>query len=243
MSKKSETLRQREKAQKDLLELKKIQSGEIDPETLRDDDKKIVPKTLDEKCDNFFFYHKYKLIFAAVAAIALTIIITSTITKPKYDASVTIYCYEYVDEQAVKDTSVWMEGLYTDVNENGKVDILVTDCSFATDTELAETLRTKQLKIQSLLLEEDALLFILDDDSLKYLNSISDSVTLFSEENIVKLGDSYYNKLSDNRYGMLEEKNRYLCLRTVDGTTIEGKAKTHLKAAKAVLEKVRNSEK
>ena len=81
MSKKSETLRQREKAQKDLLELKKMQRGEISPETLKDDHKKIVPKTLDEKCENFLFYHKYKLMFAAVAAVVLTIIIISMIKK------------------------------------------------------------------------------------------------------------------------------------------------------------------
>ena len=44
-NKKSDTLRQREKAQRDLLELKKMQSGELDTEHLRDQDKKIVPKS------------------------------------------------------------------------------------------------------------------------------------------------------------------------------------------------------
>ncbi len=243
MPKKSETLRQREKAQKDLLELKKMQRGEIDPETLRDDDKKIVPKTFEEKRANFLFYHKYKLIFAIAAIIVLAIIIHSIVTTPNYDATVTIYCYEYVDEQTVEDTSVWMEKLFEDINENGSVDILVTECSFAADTDLAETVRTKQLKIQSILTEEDALLFILDDESLKYLNGITDSFTVFSEENIVALNDSYYDELSGDRIGMLEEKKRYLCLRTVDGSAIEGKAEKHYEAAKAVLEKVRNSEK
>ena len=83
MNKKSETLRQREKAQKDLLELKKMQRGDIDPSILKDDDKKITPKTPDEKIENFFFYHKYKLLFAAAVAVVLAIIITSAITTPK----------------------------------------------------------------------------------------------------------------------------------------------------------------
>ena len=53
-NKKSETLKQREKAQKDLLELKKMKMGQLDPSSLDDSDKVITPKTLDEKCDNFF---------------------------------------------------------------------------------------------------------------------------------------------------------------------------------------------
>lgn len=242
MAKKSETLRQREKAQKDLLELKKMQMGEIDPETLKDDDKKIVPKTFEEKRANFFFYHKYKLIAAVAAIIVLAIIIHSTVTRPNYDAIVTIYCYEYVDEQTTEDTSVWMEKYFSDVNENGRVDVLVNECSFAPDTDLADIVRTKQLKIQTMLIEEDALLFILDDESLEYLNGISDSVTLFSEENIVELGENYYSALSDDRYGMLEEKKRYLCLRTIDGSAIEGKAQKHYEAAKKVLEAVNSGQ-
>ena len=90
-NKKSETLKQREKAQKDLLELKKMQMGQLDPSMLNDDDKKIVPKTLDEKADNFFYHNKAKLIVLGFLAIVLTVLIMSCVTRTDYDATVTIY--------------------------------------------------------------------------------------------------------------------------------------------------------
>ena len=68
---KSDTLKQRAKAQKDLLELKKMQAGQLDPALLNDDDKKLVPKTLDEKADNFFYHNKVKLIVLGFLAVVL----------------------------------------------------------------------------------------------------------------------------------------------------------------------------
>lgn len=239
-NKKSDTLKQREKAQKDLLELKKIQMGEIDPSVLSDEDKKIVPKTLDEKCDNFFYHHKVKVIGVAALAIILTILIMSCVTRTDYDAAVTIYCYEFVDTVTIEETAAFIEKLHPDTNGNGKVEILCTDCSFAKDTDLADTVSQKQMKLQSILLDGKSMLYILDDESIKYLNSISENFTLFKEENIAELDKSYYNTLSDGRIGFKEDKKRYLCLRTIDETVIEGEAKKNYEDAKKVLEKLKN---
>ena len=238
-NKKSDTLRQREKAQRDLLELKKMQAGQIDPAILNDDDKKIVPKTLEEKTDNFFYHHKTKLIIFGFLAVVLSVLIVSCATKTKYDATVVLYCYEYIAPETVKETGKFFEELHNDTNGNGKVDVLATDCSFSKDTELTDVVSTQQMKIQSLLINSEALLYILDDESLPYLNSISKDFNLFSEENIVKLDEDFYKTLSDGRIGLSEEKNHYLCLRTIDNTTIEGKAKKNYQDALAVLEAVK----
>ena len=72
-----------------------------------------------------------------------------------------------------------------------------------------------------------------------YLNSISKDFNLFSEENIVKLDEDFYKTLSDGRIGLTEEKNHYLCLRTIDNTAIEGKAKKNYQDALAVLEAIK----
>ncbi len=239
MDKKSETLRQREKAQKDLLELKKMQRGEIDPSVLDDSHKKITPKTLDEKCDNFFFYHKYKLLFAAACVAVLAIIITSMITTPKYDAALTIYCYEYVAGSEIEDTESWINKNFTDTNSNGRVDVLVTDCSFAPDTDLADTVHQRQLKIQSILNDPKSMLFILDKESLDYLNTRTDRFTLFEEENIVKLENDFYNSLDESRNTLKADKDRYICLRTVGGSALEGKAEENYNAAKEFIEKLK----
>lgn len=238
-NKKSETLSQREKAQKDLIELKKMQQGQLDPSLLNDDDKKIVPRTLDEKCDNFFYHNKQKLIIFGFLAVVLSILIVSCATRTNYDATLTIYCYEYIAPETVKDVTKWVEGYHADTNENGAVEILVTDCSFSEDTDLADTVTTQQMKIQSLLMDKEAMLFILDDNSLEYLNSISKDLDLFAEENIVKLDDNFYKTLSDGRIGLEEDKDHYLCLRTVDRTALEGRAQKNYEDAKKVLEAVK----
>ncbi len=242
MSKESETLRQRKKAQQDLLELKKIQQGEVDASSLRDDEKKIVPTTFDEKCENFFFYHKYKLIAIAAALIVLSIIITSMITTPNYDTTLTIYCHEFIDDRETSSAGEWLKVYFEDANNNGSLDILATDCSISPDTDLAETVRQRQLKIQSLLTDNEAMLFILDDDSLAYLNSIASSFTLFEEDNIVTLGDDFYKELRDGRKSLLPEKKHYLCLRSVDGSSIEKKAQEQYAAAKRALEKIKREQ-
>lgn len=238
-NKKSETLSQREKAQKELLQLKKMQQGQLDPSILNDDDKKIVPRTLDEKCDNFFYHHKTKVIIFGFLAVVLSVLIVSCATRTNYDATLTIYCYEYIDSETVKEVGKWMEGYHADSNENGKVDILATDCSFSEDTELADTVSTQQMKVQALLMDREAMLFILDENSLAYLNSISENFELFTKDNIYKLDNDFYKTLSDGRFGLDPEKDHYLCLRTIDKTALEGKAVKNYEDAKAAFDKIK----
>lgn len=237
---KSDTLKQRAKAQKDLLELKKMQSGQLDPALLNDDDKKIVPKTLDEKADNFFYHNKVKLIILGFLAVVLTVLIMSCVTRTDYDATVTIYCYEYVDTQTIEETARWMEKLHPDTNGNEKVEIICVDCSFSEDTDLMQTVNTQQMKLQTKLMDGESMLFILDDESLEYLNTISENLTLFEEKNIVELDSSFYNSLSDGRISLKADKKHYLCLRTVDETVVEGDAKQNYEDAKKVIEKLKN---
>ena len=173
MANKSETLRQREKAQKDLLELKKMQKGELDPSTLKKDEK-IVPRTFGEKVSHFFFYYKYVLLGCTALFVALAIILGSCIAKPNYDAKITVFCSEYVSEDVLTAMNEWLTSYYPDVNENGEVELLFADCSFSVETDQKSYSDNMLLKVQSLLAsEKDAMLFILDEDNLKYLNGIS----------------------------------------------------------------------
>lgn len=237
---KSDTLKQRAKAQKDLLELKKMQAGQLDPALLNDDDKKLVPKTLDEKADNFFYHNKVKIIVLGFLAVVLTVLIMSCVTKTDYDASLIIYCYEYVDAVTIEETAKWMEKLHPDTNGNSKVEIVCVDCSFSEDTDLVQTVNQQQMKLQTKLIDGESMLFILDDKSIEYLNTIGDKFTLFKEENIVELDSGYYNSLSDSRISFKEDKKRYLCLRTIDESAIKEKAKKNYEDAKKVIEKLKN---
>ncbi len=238
---KSDTLKQRQKAQKDLLELKKMKAGMLDTEHLKDDDKKIVPKTLEEKADNFFYHHKFKVILGSFIAIVLTILIVSCATRIDYDTKITIYCYEYVDTKTADATARWFEEFYPDANGNGKSQVLCVECSFADNgTELQETITQKQQKIMTILSDPEALLFILDEKSIEYLNSVSEEGILFPKRNIVELPAEYYQALGDDGYSAQNaEKKRYLCLRNIEDFLVEEKAKENFAAAKEVLNKVK----
>ncbi len=237
MQKKSETLSQREKAQKELINLKKMQQGAMSTETLKQD-KKIEPKTFSEKVAHFMHYNKYKVIVGVLAFAAVSFIVYNWVMVPKYDGKVTVYCYEYVTGEDLAAIEEWIEEYYPDVNENGKVEILATDCSFSLDTDQKSYVDEMMLKIQTLIAnEKDAMLFILDEESLKYLNGISKEVVFFTNANIVKLPQSFYDALPADRSTLNETKPRYLCLRTVGGTAIESeKATEYYNGAKKVIE-------
>ena len=230
---KSETLIQREKAQRDLIELKKMQQGQLDPETLKKDEK-IIPRTLGEKVSNFFFHHKWKVVTAVCAAIVLSVVIHSEVTKVRYDTTLTLYCFEYYSEENVNAVAKWMEGYFPDTNGNGKSQVSVQNCSFVLEASNKAYIDEMQRKLQSLLLEKDALFYIMDKQSLDYIkNGTAISVDLFPEENIVELSDEF-SELIKNNATFSPKKTRYLCLRAVDDP-----ADKNYKAALKVIEELK----
>lgn len=230
---KSETLLQREKAQRDLLELKKIQRGEIEAETLKEGYAPIIPQTFEEKKENFLFYHKYKLLAGLFALIVLAVFIVSSATKIRYDAKTVFFCYNYYTEEQAEKNSRFFEAFYEDLNGNGKVDVLTVNCTFSQNAPDAEYAKSMLTKVQTLLVgEDDTMLYILDKNALDFLNGISNTVTLFKEDNIVSLGADYFGAIE------AEPSELYLCLRTVDGTSLEGKAKDNYDAARRVFERI-----
>lgn len=237
MQKKSETLSQRESAQKELIKLKKMQQGQLDTASLEKTEKTEL-KTFSEKFSHFMNYHKYKVIAGVVGAAVLAFIIYSAVSIPNYDAKVTVYCYEYVSAEELVGIEEWIEEYYPDVNENGKVEILATDCSFSLETDQKSYVDNMMLKIQSVLSnDKQAMLFILDEESMNFLNGISDEIVLFTKENIVELPDSFYDALPKDRHNLLPGKTRYLCLRTIGSTAVETeKGKENYKKAKEVIE-------
>ena len=219
-NKTSETLRQREKAQKDLLELKKIQQGQLDAEVLKKEEK-IIPQTFGEKVSNFFFHHKWKVVTAICAVIVLSIVIHSEVTKVRPDTTLTLYCFEYYSEENVAAVTHWMSEKYPDINQNGKQEVSVQNCSFELEAANKSYIDEMQRKLQSLLLEEDALLYIMDEKSLNYIkNETAISVDLFPDEYIVELPDEYGDLITGNAT-FVKEKTRYLCLRSVTDPTTE----------------------
>lgn len=229
---KSETLLQREKAQRDLLELKKMQRGEIEPEKR---DQAIKPETFSEKKENFLYYHKYKVFAFIFIAVVLGFLIYNTATKVRYDAKMVFFSFDFYTDAVCEKSSDYFEQFYKDLNENGNVDVLTVNCSFDQNGKDAEYAKTMLTKVQVMLMgENDTMLYILDKDSLEFLDNVSDSVDLFDKDNTIKLSDKYFGHL-----GIEEKEELFLCLRTVDGTTLEKSAKESYNAALEVLKQAR----
>lgn len=234
-NKNSETLRQREKAQRDIIELKKLKSGEIDPETLREPKKELSGA---EKRKNFWHYHKYIIIFI-VAAVALVSYIVYTATQtPKYDAILTVYSFKYLPDEKTSAAGEWLEKYYPDANGNGKVEIATNNCTLSKDLSTDNLVNQTLLRVQSVLAsEENALLFVLDDTALEHLRGASSTVDIFPKENVIPLPDEFYKTV-----GIEDTKDKhplYLCLRSVDGTTLEDSAKEDYAHAQSTFEKIK----
>ncbi len=236
MAKKSETLTQRNKAQRDLIELKKMQAGELEVGP-KPSEESLAPRTFKEKKENFFYHYKYVVLAGLVLAVVAIIIIVDLVKRVDYDSKVVIFSYDISYSSYREKISDYFEQLYTDVNENGKVDIAAVDCSI--DPTDATDLRTGRLtQLHSILsVENDALIFLLDEDSIKHFND-SLEIELFKEENIVPLGDDFYEFIKTD--GLPTPKTKlYAAIREADGTAIEDENEVAYKAALQVLDKLR----
>ncbi len=235
-NKKSETLSQREKAQRDIIELKKLKSGEIDPESLREPEKEL---TTAEKGKNFWHYHKYIVIFLVAAVLAVTYIVYTAVKTPDYDAIFTVYSFKYLPDEKTEAAGEWLEKYYPDATGNGKVEIATNNCTLSKDLNTDNLVNQTLLRVQSVLAsEETALLFVLDDTALEHLRGVSSTVDLFPEENVVPLPDEFYKAV-----GIEDQKEKhplYLGLRSVVGTTLETSAKEDYAHALKTFEKIKN---
>ncbi len=236
MAKKSETLTQRNKAQRDLIELKKMQAGELEPGP-KPSEQAVAPKTFKEKRENFFYHYKYVVMIGLFIAVVAVVLIVDLAKKVDYDSKVVVFSYDATYSSYSEKISDYFEQFYADINENGKVDIAAIDCSV--DPKDVTELRTGKLtRLHSMLsVEDDALIFLVDEESVKHFTEALDH-ELFKSENMVLLGDDFYEFIKIEGLPMPDTKV-YAAVREVDGTTIDGKNKAAYEAAKQVLEALR----
>ena len=231
MAKKSETLTQRAKAQKDLIELKKMQAGEIQPGP-KPSEEAVEPKTFKEKVANFFYHYKFVVALCTFLAVVLTILIVNMATRVNYDSKVVVFSYNTGYSLFNSKIEEYFNKIYPDVNENGKTDIAAIDCS-VNPKDTSELRTSKMTRLSAMLsVESDALIYLVDEESLKHFDSFG--VSLFKEENIVLLGQDFYDFIEVENSGVPETK-LYAAIRETDDTMIEGKNAKALEAAKEVM--------
>lgn len=192
-NKKNETLEQRKKAQQEFLRLKKMQSGEIAPPP-KPSEEAVLPKTGKDKAKNFWFHYKWHVIACVFIAAVLSVLITQCMGKEKFDTQIVLFTYDtYLDSQTAA-MEEYFEGFCPDFDGNGKVNVGVTSCSYSkgnfSNPDLNNAMATK---LQSILIaQREIVLFIVDEETFEYMNSLPAEDKLFMEEKAV-LDKDFYN--------------------------------------------------
>ena len=238
MEKKNETLEQRKKAQAELLKLKKMQSGELAPPPKPSE--LAGEMTKEEKRENFWFYNRGKVIFAVIVAAILAIMITQCATRPVYDGEVVLFTYDYYYSDHITLMEDYLSLFFEDKNGDGKVKVDVINCGYDKNITVnnPQNQNTAQ-KLQTILFaQREKVLFLLDEESFEYMDSILDEGELFTEERI-NLGETFYSYCDKNPDLPLPDGLR-LVMREYDEETLKAdkKVAAAYNTAKEVLTRV-----
>ena len=218
----NEILEEQRKAREDFLALKKMQHGEMEAPP-KPSEVAILPKTPKEKMANFWFQYKWHVIAIAALTIFMTVMIVQCASRVKYDLEVVYFTYHAVLDEQTGGIAAYIEQFANDLNGDGEVHVQVVNCSYEkgqNDTQYAYTMMTK---LQAMLAaDENALLFITDEESYAYLAGLSDTEIFEGEP--YPLGEGFYTATRSETFGDLPEGLRISCRRLED--TVVAKKKT-----------------
>ena len=234
---KSDTLSQRKKAQKDFIELKKMQAGEIEVGT---EAKEEIPLTFKEKLKNFWYHYKVHTILALFAGVAIAICVSQCATRPDYDAHVLLYTRNYFTANQIEVLTDYMKQYFTDTNGDGEVNIVISDCSYTTDSTFdSNQTSTYASKLNATMASGyETQLYILDQKTLKQLDEVAAAYGGFLIES-AELPAKVAELQDDQGYKFPE--GMIIGRRVLKGTAMENNetAVTASDNAAAVLERIR----
>ena len=237
---KNEILEEQRRAREEFLELKKMQSGEMKAPP-KPSEVAIVPKTPKEKWDNFWFQYKWHVTAIVAVTVILAVLITQCATRTKYDLEVVYFTYtSALDEQTDK-IAEYIEKYASDINGDGAVNVQVINCSFTDNSGNVQYKNTMLTKLQSLIAgDQNALLYITDEKSYKYLSGISDGEGIFEGEPL-KFGEDFYSFTKTDNFGNLPEGLGISCRRVSD-TVLENKKNVDkvYEESLSIIEKISN---
>ena len=230
----NEILEEQRKARQEFLELKKMQQGEMEAPP-KPSEVAILPKTPREKWENFWFQYKWHIIAITAITVVLAVMITQCATRKRYDMEVVLFSYHLVLDQQSDLVGEYLSEYAQDINGDGEVNVQVINCSFDEKSGNVQYKGTMLTKLQAMIAgDENALLFITDEESASYLNSISEDGLLEGEPFI--LDEGFYEATKSEEFGELPKGLRISC-RRVSNTVLEKQKGTvaQYKAAQKLL--------
>lgn len=239
---KNEILEEQRRARQEFLELKKMQHGEMEAPP-KPSEVAVVPKTRKEKWDNFLFHYKWHMIVSIVLISILAVTITQCATKKRYDLEVVLFSRHLIMEEQADKIEKYLSGYAEDINGDGEINVNVINCSFEQNGGSVEHRNTMMTKLQALISgDENAILFITDEDAAKYLE---ETITKdFFEGETVEFGQEFYDAIKMEELTKQQEGLRISC-RRVEDTVIEKKkgVKKQYEAAQKLLAVLKENQK
>ncbi len=193
---KSETLRQRDKARKDFLELKKMQQQSEDEKQAEH-----VPYSGEIKPDNFYkkvehsFYYYGKITIACVLGLVVACIaVVSCFNRDNPDLRIVLYDAQIVPDIYLENIEEYFEKICPDYNNDGEVIVSVINCTYGAGKSTAQYQLNQQQKLQTLIAADDeCMLFVAGQMGYDYIMSSSGVL----EQEGILLPESYYAQCQD----------------------------------------------
>ena len=148
--------------QQELIELKRQQEAfnenpaEYKPEV---EEPEFVQSTA-SRISNFWYYSKFIIGFFVIVAIVMGISIGSCVSKTEYDLTIVMYFKTYANSTMSENLATIAEKYCEDYNRDGKVEVLVINCSIPDDQRLTDTDGATRLLGQ--FQNEEAIVYIVD---------------------------------------------------------------------------------
>lgn len=219
---KSDTLRQRDKAQKDFLELKEMQrkaaeEGETEHVAYSGE---IKPKTFTEKVKHFLYYY-WKGMVGAVVAIAIVAVATvSCLNKKDPDLKIVIYDNRILADMYVPYIEEYFEKYCPDYNGDGEAVVSVINCTYETGKSSAEYQRTMMQRLQGIIVADtECMLVITSEAGYEYFTEYITGMVLSDG---TALPQSYYEECAVDENLSIPDRMALYC-RDISGTLIEDK--------------------
>ncbi len=237
--KRNEILEEQKRAREEFIKLKKMQSGEIEAGP-KPSEVAILPKTFKEKKENFWYQYKIHIIAIVFLVSIITICVAQCSSRPHYDMKMVYFTYTPVLDEQLNLVEDYFEEYATDMNGDGEVLVNVINCSFSNSNSNTQYKNSILMKMQSMIVAEyDTMLYITDEESIKYFDGLSSDVDMF-EDKAQPLGEDFYQKTVLNEKELPEGLG--ISCRRINDTLIEKQkdAKVYHDESMKILEKVKS---
>lgn len=222
--KKSETLRQRDKARKDFLELKEMQrkaaEGEVTEHVAYS--REIKPKTFTEKVKHFLYYYWKGLVGAIVAIAVVAVATVSCLNKKNPDIKIVIYDNRILADMYISGIEDYFAKYGSDYNGDGEVVVSVINCTYETGVSTAQYQQTMMQRLQGIIVTDtECMLVITSEAGYEYFEKY---LELPMGEGL-PLPQSYYDECATQDELPIPDGMTVYC-RDITGTLIENDEKS-----------------